>query len=471
MSLHLAEGTLFAGRYRIVKNLAAGGMGAVYEAVHVETNRRKALKVMHAHLFANDDMRERFKREARISAEIESEFIVDVSDAGVDETTKMPFLVMELLRGEELGRRLKRMGRFAPDEALTYLRQTAMALDKTHAASIVHRDLKPENLFWTQREDGSPRVKILDFGVAKLVAKGGTGAGATQILGSPVYMAPEQFRVDTKLTGAADIFALGMMAFELLVGKWYWHKEMKMAPDVMAFAIVAFRGPQESAVQRAAELGVELPAEFDVWFRRITALEPTARFSKASEAVQALEQVFEDARVSGFGGTVPLLGALPSAPTPMGLTPLGATPSSMTPPVATLPPRSVERRSPPLIAIGTMVLGVAGATGGAVWFFTRPTPDQALQDETSTEVVPSRMPLNTASPGPSAPVVPGPVPPEPSVAPATSISPMASSAVAAPSSSSKTSPRTGVPAVSTKSTGALPKPTVKQKPDAFGDMN
>src|SRR5262245_19400648 len=142
MTATLSEGTIFAGRYRVVRSIAAGGMGAVYEVVHLETERRRALKVMHPHLFVNDEMRDRFKREARIAAHIESEYIVDVSDAGVDEATQMPFLVMELLRGEELGQRLKRMGRLAPGEVMTYLQQVALALARTHARNIVHRDLQ-----------------------------------------------------------------------------------------------------------------------------------------------------------------------------------------------------------------------------------------------------------------------------------------------------------------------------------------
>ena len=255
----LAPDTLFAGRYRIVRRLAEGGMGAVYEAVHVETERRRALKVMHAHLFQSEEMRERFKREARIAAHVESEFIVDVSDAGVDEATKMPFLVMEMLRGEELGDRLKRLGKLPPAEVMTYLQQAAMALDRTHANNIVHRDLKPENIFLTQREDGSTRIKILDFGIAKLVAESATSAGATRSLGTPLYMAPEQFRESTRLTPSADIYALGMMAYTLLVGAPYWAAEAQSAGNVIAFALAAAWGPKEPATQRAAAHGVALP--------------------------------------------------------------------------------------------------------------------------------------------------------------------------------------------------------------------
>ncbi|WP_437830722.1 protein kinase domain-containing protein [Sorangium sp. So ce1153] len=260
--------------------------------MHLDTDRRRALKVMHPHLFQSEEMRQRFRAEARIAANVDSEYIVDVFDAGIDEATQIPFLVMELLRGEELGQRLKRLGRLPPAEMLTYLHQTALALDSVHRASIVHRDLKPENLFLAQRENGSTRVKILDFGVAKLVAEGATAAGATRSLGTPLYMAPEQFSAGSKLTGAVDIYALGMMAYTLLVGTPYWNLEANGARDVIAFAMVAIRGPQESPVQRAVADGVTLPPSFDAWFAQATAVDPAARFRAATVAVQALGEVF-----------------------------------------------------------------------------------------------------------------------------------------------------------------------------------
>src|SRR5580658_6175012 len=106
----LDPNAVFAGRYRIVRCMAAGGMGAVYEVVHLETERRRALKVMHAHFVQSQELRDRFKLEAKVAAQIDSEFIVDVFDAGVDDATQMPFLVMELLKGEELGKLLERVG-------------------------------------------------------------------------------------------------------------------------------------------------------------------------------------------------------------------------------------------------------------------------------------------------------------------------------------------------------------------------
>src|SRR5215510_7211417 len=136
MTTSLATGQIFANRYEVVRCIGSGGMGSVYEVIHLETERRRALKVMHAHFADSPDFRERFKREARVAAQIDSEFIVDVFDAGVDDATEMPFLVMELLRGEEIGKRLTRLGRLSPSEVVSYLYQAALGLDKTHKASI-----------------------------------------------------------------------------------------------------------------------------------------------------------------------------------------------------------------------------------------------------------------------------------------------------------------------------------------------
>lgn len=285
-SEELTIGSVFVERYRIERRIAAGGMGAVYEVVHLETNRRRALKVMHADYVSSDELRARFRQEARVAAEIESEHIVDVFDAGVDAATGMPFLVMELLRGEELGRYSKRTGPLPKEEVVRYLYETSLALDKTHRARIVHRDLKPANLFLCEREHGPPRVKVLDFGIAKVIKDFETKTNTTRPLGTPLYMAPEQFQLTSSIAPATDIFALGMIAFTLLAGKPYWHPESANASEPWAFVIHVATGPKESAVRRAwDEFGVELPAEFDEWFFRVTARDPIARFETAGEAI------------------------------------------------------------------------------------------------------------------------------------------------------------------------------------------
>jgi eukaryotic-like serine/threonine-protein kinase len=466
MSAKLDEGTVFAARYRIVRCLAAGGMGAVYEAIHLETDRRRALKVMHPHLFQSEEMRERFKREARIAAQVDSEYIVDVSDAGVDEATQMPFMVMELLRGEELGDRLKRLGRLPPEEVVTYMQQAAWALDRTHAASIVHRDLKPANLFLTMREDGTPRIKILDFGVAKLVAEGATAAGATQSLGTPIYMAPEQFRSNTKLTAAADIHALTQMTYTLLVGKAYWADEAKNAGDVIAFAMAAINGPQESAVARAARHGVTLPPGFDAWFAKGTAVNPADRFPSATEAVRALRAI--------GGSTSP--GVAPMAPRPMMASDTGMPSPLSRPALASAPmleravtstgasaittapiPRS--SRAPLLGAAAVVGLGVLG-TGA--WLALR---QGHANPETTNQIA--------AAPNPAAPAVTSAAPVV-EVASAAVVTPPApsvtASALATPAPAPTAPKATSTGAVAGAKTptkpAAAPKPPVVTKPVA-----
>jgi serine/threonine-protein kinase len=293
----LQDGSIFAGRFRVIGPIANGGMGAVYEVVHLETERRRALKVMHPHVIHSDDLRERFKLEAKVAARIKSEFVVDVVDASVDEATGVPYLVMELLQGEELGKRLKRVGRLSPGEVVMYLGQTARALEKSHRAAIVHRDLKPANLFVAEREEGPPIIKVLDFGIAKLVADGASAA-ATQSIGTPLYMAPEQFRVAAGVSAATDIFALGMVAYTLLVGAPYWAEE-QAAGNSFAMMAAAMFGPKEPASARAGRRGVFLPPMFDWWFAKITAADPGDRFAGAAEAVSMLAEALGVARKEG----------------------------------------------------------------------------------------------------------------------------------------------------------------------------
>lgn len=285
--VELAAGSTFGGRYRVLRRLAMGGMGAVYEVLHLETERRRALKVMLPDLLGSGPLSDRFRHEARVTANVHSEFLVDVFDAGVDAATGMPFLVMELLIGEELGRRVQRLGPLPAAEVVAHLTQVASALDKTHARSIVHRDLKPANLFFAPREDGTSRVKILDFGISKIVSEATTQGVTHRGAGTPAYMAPEQL-LGEPVSAATDIHALGLIAYALLVGRPYWQDDVESVDNVFAFALRAESGPQERARARAARQGRELPPEFDAWFERATHRDPAARFASASQAASAL---------------------------------------------------------------------------------------------------------------------------------------------------------------------------------------
>ncbi|WP_438034822.1 serine/threonine-protein kinase [Sorangium sp. So ce204] len=283
----LHPGALFCGRYEVVRCIKAGAMGAVYEVLDTVTHSRRALKVMLPGIVDDPDLRVRFAQEAKITGGVESDHIVRVSDAGIDASSRMPFLVMDLLRGEELGSMLRRRGPLPPAEVVTYLFQVALALEKTHAAGIVHRDLKPENLFVTSRDDGTPCIKILDFGIAKVAAQSSQAKGTVPI-GTPLYMSPEQIRGDGDIGPRADLYALGHIAHAVLSGEAYWTAEMKAAPSIFPVLSRILAGPLEPPSVRSAWRGVVLPPAFDAWFLRATALRPEHRFEGARAAVGAL---------------------------------------------------------------------------------------------------------------------------------------------------------------------------------------
>ncbi|MBK8941718.1 MAG: protein kinase [Polyangiaceae bacterium] len=261
-------------------------MGAVYEVVHRETLRRRALKVLLPSLVSDPEARARFAQEASITAEIDADQLVETYDAGVDVLTGAPYIVMELLRGESFGDRLARRQRHEPSEVVEVLAQVALALEQTHRRGIVHRDLKPDNLFLCRHEDGVVRVKVLDFGIAKVVAQAAAAARSTANIGTPLYMAPEQ--LDGSVIGAeTDLFALTHIAFELLTGESYWEAELRAAPSTMVLLKWMDRGMPEPASARASRLGVLVGPSFDPWFERGTARDPRRRFHSAIELVDA----------------------------------------------------------------------------------------------------------------------------------------------------------------------------------------
>ena len=288
-SIPFLVGTVFHDRYQVVRCISTGGMGGVYEAIHVETRRHCALKVMLPGLVRDPEMRARFSLECTVASNVESEHIVQVFDAGVDTRTGLPFLVMELLKGEELFSMLERRNRLTPLEVVTFLYQASLALEKTHAAGIVHRDLKPENVFITTRDDGSPRVKILDFGIAKVISR--QDRITSSFLGTPLYMAPEQLALEAEISSRTDTYALGQLAFAMLVGTPYWDLESAEEGGFYRLISKVSRGATEPASVRAQKYGATLPPGFDAWFEKATASEPKNRFARALNLVAALAPV------------------------------------------------------------------------------------------------------------------------------------------------------------------------------------
>jgi serine/threonine-protein kinase len=214
-------GTLAAGKYRIDALLGRGGMGAVYQATHQAIGKRVALKFLWREAARDADAVTRFQREAEAASRVESAHIVQIFDSGVSEDG-LPFLVMELLQGEDLRTRLRREGRLSLGEAVYVAGQVARGLIRAHEAGIVHRDLKPDNVFLCQRDDDPMFVKIVDFGISK-VARGSVGPTTLTrrgvVLGTAFYMSPEQAQACHDIDGRTDLFSLGAILYEMLAGR------------------------------------------------------------------------------------------------------------------------------------------------------------------------------------------------------------------------------------------------------------
>jgi len=208
---------LVPGKLRIVRRIGAGGMGVVYEAIHLGLDRRVAVKVIHPQSSESSEARTRFFREARALALLESEHIVQVLD--VDTLPEGdPYMVMEYLEGRDLKRELSKRGPLPVAEAVGYLIQASAGVATAHGAGIIHRDIKPANIFITNL-DGARRVKILDFGLAKFSTSLDQGlTGPTCLLGTPLYMSPEQI-AGLEADSRCDVWALGIVLFQLLTGR------------------------------------------------------------------------------------------------------------------------------------------------------------------------------------------------------------------------------------------------------------
>ena len=278
-------GTLLVGKYRVAREIGRGGMAAVYEAEQLSLGKKVAVKILASELAASTIVIERFFREARAAASVKSPYIVDVYDSGRLDDGR-PFIAMELLEGESLYDRMARVRIIDVDTTIRVIVHTARGLVKAHAAGIVHRDLKPENIFLTKGEDGDDVCKILDFGLAKFyapvnpeekAAKRLTREGA--VFGTPAYMSPEQVKGQGNVDHRADLWALGCMAYECLIGRPVWNMDQGVA---MTFASIA-TGPIPVPSQARADL----PPALDAWFKKCLERDPNRRYQAARELADA----------------------------------------------------------------------------------------------------------------------------------------------------------------------------------------
>ncbi|MFT3773581.1 MAG: serine/threonine-protein kinase [Minicystis sp.] len=292
----LDPGTVFAGDYRVERLLSEGAQGAVYAVEQLSTRRPRALKLMLPGLVERPEMRRRFDIEARVGARIESDHVVEVIASGIDAATGAPWIVMELLDGVELGDHVTQKGPLPRAEVREIFGQLCHAVGAAHRASIVHRDLKPENVILARPRQRGPKfmVKVIDFGVARMVAEAAKTASKTQsILGTPLWMAPEQVTPGAPIKPAADVWSLGLIAYYLLTGRAYWLTAYEPEASVWRILNEVCVTAMPAASARAAEQGCAelLPDGFDAWFARCVDRDQEKRFADATAAYEALEKL------------------------------------------------------------------------------------------------------------------------------------------------------------------------------------
>lgn len=283
-------GTVVGGDYMIVRPLGRGSTGALYVAEQLSTAGHRALKILRREFVSDETLYKRFEREAQMAARIPSEHVAQIIASGVDAKLQVPWIAMELLQGQTLGHHVEENGPIAKDTVRQILEQLCHAIAAAHALGIVHRDLKPANIFLSEarRVGAEKMVKVLDFGVARIIAENLTLTGSP--LGTPSWMAPEQTRGDPATT-ATDVWALGLVAFYMLTGKQFWRACARPDDEMAVMREIAGEAVPIASI-RALELNVgdRIPPGFNEWFAQCVARSPDERFVNATAAYAALAQ-------------------------------------------------------------------------------------------------------------------------------------------------------------------------------------
>src|SRR6478609_1750056 len=277
---HIQPGLIIAGKYRLEQEIGRGSMGTVFRAVHVTLGQRVAIKLISAEHSQSTEARQRFSVEAKAAAKLRSRHVVQVIDDG--ETPQgNPYIVLELLEGETLEERLARDQDIPLSEAVRVVTHVGRALARAHAQGIVHRDLKPANVFLVKSDDDDAGwiAKVLDFGIAKVAQESGTTVAGT-VLGTPLFMSPEQVRGASSVDHRADLYSLGMCLFHMVTGKYAFYSESYS--DTLV-------GTCTLPLPRLREHAPWVPEAVESWFQRACARAPLDRFQSADEMAEALQ--------------------------------------------------------------------------------------------------------------------------------------------------------------------------------------
>jgi eukaryotic-like serine/threonine-protein kinase len=324
--MSLSTGDVIDGKYRIVRLIGEGGMGAVYEGENIRIHRTVAIKVLHAGVAENQDAVQRFEREAQAAGRIGSEHIVEVLDLG-----NLPdgdrFMVMEFMDGDSLSARIQNRGRLTARETYPIARQILEGLAAAHGAGIIHRDLKPDNVFLLKSRGGQADfVKLLDFGISKFSALSGeSGFSMTRtgaVMGTPYYMSPEQAKGAKGMDHRADLYAVGVILYECITGRVPFNADTF---NELLFKIVL------ETPQPIEQVVPDSDPEFNKIVQKAMAREPGLRYQTSREFQEAIVQWAAGAgvvgAVAGFAGAAaaPVVPAAPRTATPAGgVTPTGA---------------------------------------------------------------------------------------------------------------------------------------------------
>ncbi|HEX4474542.1 MAG TPA: serine/threonine-protein kinase [Polyangiaceae bacterium] len=273
-------GEVLAGKYKVEDVLGVGGMGVVVAARHIQLEQKVALKFLRPEAMQSKEAVERFLREARNAVRLRSEHVAKVTDVGTLDSGA-PYMVMEYLDGADLSRVVHATGSIAIEEAVYFVLQACEAIAEAHSLGIIHRDLKPQNLFVTRRVDGKPLVKVLDFGISKSIdAQGLSLTRTSSIMGSPLYMSPEQMRSSKNVDQRADIWALGVILYELLTGRVPF--EAESVPELCLKVVQDEPTPPKG-------LRPEVPEGLSAVVLKCLEKNVTNRFSNVAELAASLE--------------------------------------------------------------------------------------------------------------------------------------------------------------------------------------
>jgi serine/threonine-protein kinase len=403
------EGDVIAGKYRVDRVLGVGGMGVVVAAYHMQLDERVALKFLLPEAMKSAETVARFAREARAAVKIKSEHVARVTDVGQLESG-LPYMVMEYLDGCDLSAWLRQHGPLPVEQAVEFVLQACIAVADAHAMGIVHRDLKPENLFCVRRSDGQLTIKVLDFGISKMTDRLGQGGPSftrtTAVMGTPLYMSPEQIRSSRDVTAQSDLWALGMILFELLAGRPAFQAE-----TMMELAVKVTNDPAPSLHAVRPDVPQALAAVIGRCLEKI----PARRYVNVAELAVALLP-FAPAtgrtsvlRVSGIIDGAGLSARAPEAPPPPAVPVAGGLGGTLPAVGRTMAGAGSSRR--------TVAVGVAGAmvglalVAGAVMFWrhgatrsdgsaqaTNPPAASALAPATTEPTAPTSAPTSTPTP-------------------------------------------------------------------------